>query len=500
MMKSQWTVGTIGILAGIALVLIWQTVSSPGGPSERAEQGGHAAEEPRGPHGGRLLSNDKLQLEVTIYESGVEPQFRVFPSSPSGTAIAPAEVALAASLTRLGGSVDRIAFTHESDYLRSTSTVEEPHSFDVTMVATYKGATETFTYRQVEGRAEIAEAALLGSGIEVATAGPAEIAPSLELPGEVIVPPSRQVEVTPRLPGVLTDLRVQLGQVVQRGEVVAVVTSRDLAEAGSAFVAATRRAEFAAVTRDREADLFKRRITAEQDLRVAQQALDVAVLDRTLAREKLLALGIEGAAIDALAMPGAASLSALDVRSPVSGAVTEQTAAEGEVVSGDRPLLTITDTSEVWVNVQVHTRDLSLVQPGRTVTVHGVGRAIQTTGRIVHVSPVVGDDTRTATARVVLANPKGEWHPGLFATVTVTLPGTKAAVAVPADALQTFRDWTVVFVRYGNTFEARPVTVGRSDGRYVEIVDGLRAGERYAARNAFAVKADVLKSGASHDH
>jgi cobalt-zinc-cadmium efflux system membrane fusion protein len=162
--------------------------------------------------------------------------------------------------------------------------------------------------------------------------------------------------------------------------------------------------------------------------------------------------------------------------------------------------VTITDTSEVWVNVQVHARDLGLVRPGRTVEVRGVGTTLQATGRIAHLSPVVGDDTRTATARVVLANPGGQWHPGLFATVNVTLPATKVAVAVPADALQTFRDWTVVFVRYGNAFEARPVTVGRTDGTHVEIVAGLRAGERYAVKNAFAVKADVLKSGASHDH
>jgi cobalt-zinc-cadmium efflux system membrane fusion protein len=113
---------------------------------------------------------------------------------------------------------------------------------------------------------------------------------------------------------------------------------------------------------------------------------------------------------------------------------------------------------------------------------------------------VVGDETRTATARIVLANPTGQWHPGLFATVTVTLPASTVPVAVPVEALQTFRDWTVVFVRYGTTFEARPVTLGRTDGTRVEVVAGLRAGERYAVKNAFAVKADVLKSGASHDH
>jgi membrane fusion protein, heavy metal efflux system len=498
-MKNTWTMAVLGLLAGVALTLTVQAVRSGGGSSAEPEEA-HEEEVPRGPHGGRLLTSESLRLEVTIYESGVPPQFRVFPTLPSGAPVAPADVTLAATLTRLGGQVERIAFVPESDYLRGASEVEEPHSFDVTLIATYKGRTETFTYQQVEGRAEIPDAVLASSGIEVATADAGDIAPSLELPGEVIVPPSRHVEVAPRLSGVLTDLRAQLGQAVRRGEVIAVVTSRELADAGSTYVAAARRAEFAGVTRDREADLFKRRITAEQDFRVAQQALDVALLERRLAREKLLTLGLDAGAIDALVLPDAPASSSLLVRAPVSGTITEQTAAEGEVVSADRPFLTITDTSEVWINVQVHARDLPLVRPGRVVSVQAVGVTLQVTGRISHVSPVVGDNTRTATARVVLANPNGQWHPGLFATVTVTLPAAKVPVAVPVEALQTFRDWTVVFVRYGNTFEARPVELGRTDGTRVEIVSGLRPGERYAAKNAFAVKADVLKSGASHDH
>jgi membrane fusion protein, heavy metal efflux system len=497
-MNNKWTTALLGLIAGVALAVTWQALGSERGPVADAD----ATEEevPRGPQGGRLLIGDALRLEVTIFESGVPPQFRVFPTSPSGASIAPSEVTLAATLARLSGQVDRIPFAPEADYLRGSSTVEEPHSFDVTLVATYKGRSETFKYQQVEGRTVIADAALASSAIKVETAGPGEIAPTLELPGEVIVPPSRHVEVTPRLSGVLTDLRVQLGQAVRQGDVIAQVTSRELADASATYVAAVRRGEFARVTRDREEDLFKRRITAEQDFRLAQQAFDVALADQRLARERLLALGLDASAVEAMTRPDAPSQSSLAVRAPASGTVTEQHAAEGEVVTAERPIVTITDTSEVWVNVQVHARDLALVRPGRTVTVKGVGTTLSATGRIAHVSPVVGDDTRTATARVVLANPNGQWHPGLFATVNVALPASPAPVIVPAEALQTYRDWTVVFVRYGETFEARPVTVGRTDGTRVEIVEGLRAGERYAATNAFAVKADVLKSGASHDH
>ena len=143
--------------------------------------------------------------------------------------------------------------------------------------------------------------------------------------------------------------------------------------------------------------------------------------------------------------------------------MTEQLVAEGEVVVADRPILAITDTREVWVSVHVHARDLPQVMIGQSVLVTAVGVALSASGRIVQIDPVVGDDTRTATARVVLPNPNGRWRPGLFASTRVSLAPQKAAIVVPADALQTFRDWTVVFVRHGDMFEARPVEVGRAD-------------------------------------
>jgi cobalt-zinc-cadmium efflux system membrane fusion protein len=73
-------------------------------------------------------------------------------------------------------------------------------------------------------------------------------------------------------------------------------------------------------------------------------------------------------------------------------------------------------------------------------------------------------------------------------------------VTVAAEAIQSFRDWQVVFVRYGDWFEGRPLELGRSDGEWVEVRSGLSAGEQYAAANSFAVKAEIGKLGATHDH
>ena len=85
-------------------------------------------------------------------------------------------------------------------------------------------------------------------------------------------------------------------------------------------------------------------------------------------------------------------------------------------------------------------------------------------------------------------------------TVEVVQEEVTVPVAVAAEAIQTYRDWQVVFAQYGDVFEVRPLELGRRDGQWVEVVKGLSAGERYAARNSFVLKAELGKSGATHDH
>ena len=121
-------------------------------------------------------------------------------------------------------------------------------------------------------------------------------------------------------------------------------------------------------------------------------------------------------------------------------------------------------------------------------------------GQISYVGPLVGQETRTAVARIVLPNSGAQWRPGLFVTVRLVRESTKVPLAVAAEAIQTFRDWQVVFVKYGDWFEARPLELGRSDGHWVEILSGLKPGDQYASTNSFAVKAEIGKLGATHDH
>jgi membrane fusion protein, heavy metal efflux system len=179
------------------------------------------------------------------------------------------------------------------------------------------------------------------------------------------------------------------------------------------------------------------------------------------------------------------------------GIVVDQHATPGETVGPGAPAFVVADLSTVWVEINVYQKDLAAVRIGERVHLlagHGIGDA---EGTVSYVSPILDQATRTAIARVVLPNPMGTWRPGLFVTARVLDPQS-VAVVVPRIALQRMGGASVVFVVDGEHIVPRPVRLGRSGLRQVEIVDGLAAGERYAEDGTFLLKAE-LDAGAGDD-
>jgi len=193
------------------------------------------------------------------------------------------------------------------------------------------------------------------------------------------------------------------------------------------------------------------------------------------------------------------SLSPYEVKSLIAGTVIEKHITLGEFVRDDSDIYMIADLSTVWVNVTVYARDLPRIKRGQRVTIRGAGH--ETAGEISYVGPVIGEATRTAVARVVLRNPRGEWRPGLFVTAAVEVEQVPVPVAVPDDAIQTLEGATVVFVAEdAETFEPRKVELGQTGDEWTEIISGLAAGERTVTKQSFILKSEHGKSEAGHEH
>lgn len=382
----------------------------------------HAAEFERGPNRGRLLRDGDFAVEVTIFETGVPPQFRVY-LSEQGKPLDPAQAKLTIQLDRLGGRTDVHQFKPEGEYLAGdlALAVYEPHSFKVTVTAERGGKTYRWQYDSPEARTELSADSAKNSSVVIEAVGPAKIKSTLKVNGRIRVNEDQMKHVVPRYPGVLKEIRKKLGDRVAKDEVIAIVESNE-------------------------------------------------------------------------------SLQRYEVKSDLAGTIIEKHAVSGEFVGATEPIFIIADLSSVWVDLNIFRQDAARVKAGQSVMIDGGEGLPKAEGKITYISPFGAESTQTLFARVVLDNANSNWRPGLFVTGEVLFEEIEVPLAVKAGAVQAFRDWTVVFVNEGNLYEPLVIETGRRDADWVEITSGMKAGQRYVTEGSFIIKADILKSGASHDH
>ncbi len=190
------------------------------------------------------------------------------------------------------------------------------------------------------------------------------------------------------------------------------------------------------------------------------------------------------------------SLQSYSIQAPISGIVIEKHANPGEM-AGIEPLMTIANYDNLWVDLTVFPGDARSIRPGLPVTINMDGLVSESTIR--YLNPGQGNSP-TVIARVPLSNPELLWSPGLLVEGYVEVEQIEVPLVVENRAIQTFRDWQVVFIKIGEEYEIRPLTLGRSDGVYTEVIEGLNPGDSYVVGNAYLLKADLEKDGATHDH
>lgn len=338
----------------------------------------------------------------------------------------------------------------------------------------------------------LSEAQILAANITLQKAQAATIRSVLFLPGEVQFNADRTAHVVPRVAGVVQSVAADLGQLVKKGQVLAVLSSAALAEQRSTLLAAQKRLVLAQRTYAREKTLWQEKISAAQDYWEAQHALQEADIALQSAEQKLLALGAPS--------PINGALNRYEIRAPFDGVVVAKHIALGETVAEDASIFTLSDLSSVWVEVAVPPKDLNVVRVGEQAVVRTTAFSSTASGTIAYVGALLGAQTRTATARVSLKNPEGSWRPGLFVNVEIVANETQVPIAVANEAIHKVEEQAVVFVKNAEGFVVRPVITGLSDSGSTEIIKGLAAGTAYAASNSFVIKSEFGKAGAEHSH
>ena len=193
------------------------------------------------------------------------------------------------------------------------------------------------------------------------------------------------------------------------------------------------------------------------------------------------------------------SLSTYAITAPLAGTVLSRSATVGEL-AGDTPLFEVADLSQLWVDLHLFGGDAQHITPGLPVVVSRLSDDATIATTLDRVLPATATASQSTVARATIDNADGRWRPGAAVRARVTVAEDPVDLAVPLSALQRFRDWEVVFIRIGDTYEVRPLELGRRDGVSVEVLSGLAAGDAIVVAQSYLVKADIEKSGASHDH
>ena len=342
-----------------------------------------------------------------------------------------------------------------------------------------------------ENKISLSDGQLKTAGIVIDTAAAGPIRNSTQLPGEIRFNEDRTAHVVPKVSGVVESVHANLGQHVKKGQVLAVVSSSAVSEQRSELLNAQQRLHLAQANYGREKKLWEEKISAEQDYQQASQALKEAEIAVRNAQQKLAAIG---------AGASSSGLNRYEIRAPFDGTVVEKHIALGEAIKEDAAVFTISDLSSVWAEMTVTAKDLHAVRVGEQVTVKATAFASSASGKIAYVGALLGEQTRSAKAHVVLSNPGNAWRPGLFVNIDVLAEQSDVPVAVNVDAIQSVEQKDVIFVRVPGGFRKQEVSLGRNDGKRVEILKGLKAGDAYAASGSFVIKAELGKGSAEHSH
>jgi cobalt-zinc-cadmium efflux system membrane fusion protein len=338
--------------------------------------------------------------------------------------------------------------------------------------------------------------AIEAARIDLATVQGGTIAHKIIVPGAIVPEADRIAHVAVKLSSIVAELRKNIGDSVEKNEVVAVLDSREVADAKSEYLAARSTSKLQQDLFERDKALWDKKVSSEQQFIRSRNEAARAVMRIDIARQKLFALGLTETEIAGLSNQPEALLRRQKVRSPIAERVVERKVQLGVAVGRDNleaELFVIADLDRVWVELAVSPEDVSRVRIGQTVSVTARGSAEVAKGKLIFIGPVLDKDTRSARVVAEINNNDGAWRPGLFVTAAIVVEERAAPVAVPVAAIQTMDGGPVAFIRTSEGFRKRKVVLGERDERAAEVVSGLSLGETIAVSNTFLLKAEMLK-------
>ncbi|MBK8269076.1 MAG: efflux RND transporter periplasmic adaptor subunit [Planctomycetes bacterium] len=322
-----------------------------------------------------------------------------------------------------------------------------------------------------------------------------EISQTLTCNAEIAYDANRYARVSPRVSGVVHSVLKDAGASVIAGDVLAVVDSAELAIAKAEFLQAVETKKLWEKNHDAVHALVERGIAGSQEDLAAENKLAEAGINFSKATQQLKVLGLNSDKISEVESSQDTS-PLLSLTAPFEGEIVERSAVIGETVDSSRALFTVADTRLMWAELDVYERDIALVRAGHPVVVSVDGlRGESFAGNVTWVSRQIDPKTRTLRVRAELANEHGDLRANMFGKAEITVHDREALVVVPKSAVQWDGCCNVAFVKADETtFEPRKLKLGIESGDYIQVRDGLKAGETVVTQGSFMLKTEIMKS------
>ena len=350
-----------------------------------------------------------------------------------------------------------------------------------------------------EGLVRLSAKESLRVGVAVAPVVRSEFRTHREFPALVQPNQRAMADITTLVRGRVVDVYADLGQQVEANALLAILYSSDLGLAQSAYLKARAKLHVAEQAYERAKFLLQEKVIGEAEAQRRQAELLSMQAEAHESRDRLKLLGMNDEQFLRLGRSRDIQ-SHVPIVAPFAGRIIGRNLTRGEVVETTEKLFVIADLSEVWVLANIPEKDIAFVHAihasgGRQaeVRINAYPKEVMT-GTITYVGDVLDPATRTMQLRLELPNPDGRLKPEMFATIRLSSEPQPDQLAVPEAALQRDQGRTFVFVqRDADTYEAREVQVGESNGTFTTILGGLSEGDPVVTHGAFLLKSELLK-------
>ncbi len=338
--------------------------------------------------------------------------------------------------------------------------------------------------------------ALARAGIKTAPVTTIRAGTAVTVPGSVMANAYREVKVTPIAPGIVTKVHVELGASVRRGAPLMTLFSAELAESQTKYMSMSAMLEADHKKLERTRKLVEIGAASRQYLEEISAVHEARATEVEAARQRLQLLGLSAEQVRTLASPSHV-VSTIVIPAPIAGVVTSRSANLGQVVAMGQELLSVTDLSEVWVVGDLCEQDFTMVRVGSEAAITTPAYpGLTLRGRVSYIDPRVDPQARTAKARIEVQNSDGRLRLGVYVTVRLTTPGTRAVV-VPRSAVQAIGDRQVVFVPAegeDGKFIQRQVRLGSPIGDNYTVLSGVKPGETVVTEGSFFLRAEAIRN------